>query len=72
MILLVYHQTSGYRLFNPINKQLVMSRDVVFDGWNWTSNTYEQYKRVVNKFEEVETIEEQSINQIEQKVYLLL
>jgi len=49
-----------------------MSRDVVFDGWNWTSNTYEQYKRVVNKFEEVETIEEQSINQIEQKVYLLL
>jgi len=37
MIQLGYYQIGGYKLFNPINKQIVMSRDVVFDesdGWN--------------------------------------
>lgn len=38
MILLGYHQTGAYRLFDPNTKKIVISADVVFDewrGWNW-------------------------------------
>jgi len=54
----------GYKLLNPLNKQIVMSRDVVFDetnGWNWTSNAYKQYKGVIIESEVAETIEKQNV-----------
>ena len=31
MILLGYHSTGGYKLFDPKSKQIIISRDVVFD-----------------------------------------
>ncbi|GAU45883.1 hypothetical protein TSUD_401080, partial [Trifolium subterraneum] len=38
MILVGYHSTGGYKLYDPINKNVVVSRDVVFDEmkeWDW-------------------------------------
>ena len=38
MILLGYHSTGGYKLFDLKSKQIIISRDVVFDeskSWNW-------------------------------------
>lgn len=38
MILVGYHKTGAYRLFNPINKKIMMSRDIVIDensAWDW-------------------------------------
>lgn len=40
MILVGYHKTEAYRLFNPINDKIVMSRDIVIDvnfAWDWNS-----------------------------------
>lgn len=40
MILVGYHSTGGYKLYDPINKQTVISRDVVIDestGWDWNT-----------------------------------
>ena len=39
MILVGYHKTGAYRLFNPINQKIMMTRDIVTDenstrGWN--------------------------------------
>ena len=36
-------ETKGYRFFNPLTKQLIVSRDVVFDeknAWNWDELQY--------------------------------
>ena len=41
MILIGYHSTRGYKLFNPVNKQVVIIRDVIIDElkeWDWTAN----------------------------------
>jgi len=49
MILPGYNKIGGYKLFNPNNKQVVMSRNIVFDeskGWNWKLNTNEQSKKI--------------------------
>jgi transposase InsO family protein len=38
MILVGYHITGGYKLYDPVNKVTVISRDVVFDElkeWDW-------------------------------------
>jgi hypothetical protein len=46
MILVGYHKTGVYRLFNPINEKIVMSRDIVIDensAWDWNSSN------VINK-----------------------
>lgn len=42
LILVGYHSTGGYRLFDPKNNQIVISRDVVVDqsrSWNWEAET---------------------------------
>ena len=42
MIFLGYHATGGYRLLDPVTKQIVVSRDVVFDEmkrYSWVENT---------------------------------
>src|ERR1051325_8314120 len=31
MILVAYHSIGGYKLFNPVNKQIVINRDVIID-----------------------------------------
>ena len=41
MILVGYHKTGAYRLFNPINQKIVLSRDTVVDEnsvWDWNSS----------------------------------
>lgn len=63
MIMLGYNQTGGYKLFNPITKQIVVSRDVIFDEskeWNSESNTNEQYNQVIIESMEAETNEDQN------------
>ncbi|MCH85090.1 copia-type polyprotein, partial [Trifolium medium] len=40
-VLVGYHSTGGYRLYDPINKSIVISRDVVVDEmkeWDWNNN----------------------------------
>lgn len=63
MVLLGYHQTGGYKLFNTINKQTVVSKDAVFDesdGWSWTSDTNEQYSGIIIVSEDAETREKRN------------
>ena len=41
MILVGYHSIRGYKLFDPVKKQIVISRDVIiyeFKEWDWTDN----------------------------------
>lgn len=41
LILIGYHPTGAYRLFNPVNQQILISRDVVVDenaSWNWSKS----------------------------------
>ncbi|GAU30980.1 hypothetical protein TSUD_104940 [Trifolium subterraneum] len=41
MVLVAYHLTGGYRLYDPISKSIVISRDVIVDEmkeWDWCSN----------------------------------
>jgi len=39
LILIGYHPTGAYRLFNPVNQQILISGDFVVDdnaSWNWS------------------------------------
>src|ERR1043165_8690002 len=41
MILVGYHKTGAYRIFNPVNEKIVLSRDIVIDensSWDWNSS----------------------------------
>ncbi|GAU11617.1 hypothetical protein TSUD_346090 [Trifolium subterraneum] len=41
MVLVGYHLTGGYRLYDPISKSIVISRDVIVDEmkeWDWCNN----------------------------------
>ena len=41
MILVGYHKTEAYRLFNPINHKIMISRDNMIDensDWDWNSS----------------------------------
>ena len=38
MILVSYHPTSAYRLYNPVKQKTKVSKDVIVcevDSWNW-------------------------------------
>lgn len=42
MILVGYHSSGGYKLFDPVNKQVVISKVVIVDElkeWDWNKNT---------------------------------
>ena len=55
MILLGYHSTGGYKLFDPKSKQIIISRDVVFDesrSWNWKQNTEMKGPKIMIRSEE--------------------
>ena len=44
VLLGVSHESKEYQLFDPINKRVLISKDVVFEeqkGWNWKQNTKE-------------------------------
>lgn len=46
MILIEYHSTGGYKLFDPLNKQVLISRDVIIDGLKksgWKDNVKKGY-----------------------------
>jgi len=41
-IMIRYHNTSGYKVYDPISKNVVVSRDVYVDestNWDWIENT---------------------------------
>ncbi|MCI38011.1 copia-type reverse transcriptase-like protein, partial [Trifolium medium] len=59
MILIGYHSTGGYKLYDPINKIIVISRDVVIDElkeWDW--NTNEKKNSVSVMIDEIEERQE--------------
>jgi hypothetical protein len=62
-ILLGYGENSyGYKLFNPVTKKVIMSRDVRFDEeqeWNWS--TEEQLQKLVVEEEQMQNDEEEII-----------
>lgn len=50
MILIGYHLTGGYKLFNPLNKQVVIRRDVIIDElkeWDWKDNVKKDSLRII-------------------------
>jgi hypothetical protein len=45
ILLGVSEESKGYRLFNPITKKVVISRDVIFEEekqWDWDENFKKQ------------------------------
>ena len=51
MILLGYHSTSGYKLINPVNNKIVISRDVVADEhneWKWNDVTKTEKQSILD------------------------
>ena len=50
MILIGYHSTGGYKLFDLVNKKVVISRDVIIDElkeWDWTKNIKKDSVRIL-------------------------
>ncbi|KAM5583100.1 hypothetical protein ABKV19_003159 [Rosa sericea] len=44
VLLGVSEETNGYKLYNPVTKKIMVSRDVVFEeteGWNWSESVEE-------------------------------
>ncbi|PNX97389.1 cationic amino acid transporter 1-like protein [Trifolium pratense] len=70
MILVGYHSTGGYKLYDPINKNVVISRDVVIDElkeWDW--NTNEKRNSVSVMIEEIsEEQESQPVSETQSKI----
>ena len=62
MILVGYHLAGGYKLFNPVNKKIVISRNVIINElkeWDWTENV---------KKDSVEIVHEEPKPQVEREV----
>lgn len=52
MILVSYHNTGGYRLFNLISEKIIIVRYIIIsdnEAWNWTSNNI-NIKPLLNSF----------------------
>lgn len=50
MVLVGYHSTGAYKMYDPIQKKIVKSRDVVIDeskSWNWSENDEGNGERVI-------------------------
>jgi len=68
MIMVGYHSTSAYKLYDPNNKKIVFSKDVKFDEtkcWNWkdkASNEFDSHLYLFDsETEEIETEEQEEI-----------
>ena len=49
-ILIGYHSTKGYKLYDPRSRQVSISRDVIYDengSWNWNSTSSESQSRIL-------------------------
>ena len=49
MFLIGYHLTGGYKLFDPVNKKVVISRDMIIyelKEWDWTENVKKDSVRI--------------------------
>jgi hypothetical protein len=49
MMLIGYYSTRGYKLFDPVNKQVVISRDVIIDElkeWDFIENVKKDSMRI--------------------------
>ena len=69
MILVGYHSTGGYKLFDPVNKHIIISRDVIIDElkeWDWTENVKKYSVRIL--LEEPETQVKREVRQEEPAV----
>ncbi|GAU45509.1 hypothetical protein TSUD_129550 [Trifolium subterraneum] len=56
MILVGYHNTGGYKLFDPINRTIVISRDVLIDEakeWDWKKSIEKSTVSIMCEDEEV-------------------
>lgn len=50
MILVRYHLIGGYKMFDPMNKQFMINRDVIVDElkqWGWTKNIKKDSVRIM-------------------------
>ena len=51
MILIGYHSTGAYKLYDPIHKKVVVSNDVIVDEtreWNWKESTEQSTSKVTS------------------------
>lgn len=61
MILLGYHPTGAYKLYDPRQRKIVISRDIVVDeakGWDWSRSESSSHDKTVTVNLETEPIEE--------------
>ncbi|CAJ2661986.1 unnamed protein product [Trifolium pratense] len=67
MIMVGYHSTGGYRLYNPISTSIVISRDVIIDElkeWDWSNNRIKDSVSIVFDNDQVVTEEAASDNEL--------
>lgn len=61
LILAGYHATRGYKLYNPVSKQIIISGDVIVDemkNWDWS---------IDRKYKGIELILEDSVDEVHEK-----
>jgi len=65
LILIGYHPTGAYRLFNPVNQQILISRDVVVDenaSWNWSKSVKQIHCVLENSGQEQDEEHENTVD----------
>ena len=70
VLLGVSDESKAYRLFDPVNKKILISKDVVFEeqkGWNWKPNA-EEHQQNSLEWGEKEDYESDSEEQFEENV----
>ncbi|MCI48054.1 hypothetical protein A2U01_0069297, partial [Trifolium medium] len=66
MVLVGYHSTGGYRLYDPINKTIVIRRDVIVDEMKeWDRNNNKKNESVSIMFDDVQTVPTEENSDVE-------
>lgn len=50
MIMIGYHSTDGYKLLDPLNKQVMITRDAIINElneWDWKDNVKKDSVRII-------------------------